>query len=580
MSRLIITLRDNQIGFSSADITGMACIGPASAGLLNTLVGIGDPQLAYTTWTAGDLPDRCAFHFSVDGKGPLYGMRCAASTAGTIPDYKKTVHAAHAGNGANLFPGPLVQPTAPRNLEAAAGAGYDGGALTVVGTGKDDAAITEVITPVAGSTVKGLRVFKTIVSITKAAIGANPATVTVYTGNKTAEGASTTNSNVTVSGTPLASYQPQAKVTRAGDVASGAPAAMYSWDGGKTWSSEYAIPAGGVFSGFATSHGLTFTWVGTLLKVDDAFALKTTGPIPTSGDMSTALTALHADPRTWEFVHLLGPANAAQAAMVESWLATCRTAGRWTFAVGEVRDIADTETNATWQTSILADYAGFSSTYGQYSAVAGYADTTLPGGRGIQRRSLAWAYASTLTRIAISEHPGAVAIVGPLRGLYKADAGGLYHDERVTPGLGGSIGRFCVAQTHIGLTGGYVGDGAGLRGAGTMAAGDSDFSSIMNVRVAMKMCRTLQGKGPLLLGRKLATKSTGVLLDSEAKGLDEQASAWLRIGMGTDVVSTRAVVSRSEIVYVTKKLPFIAYMRPYAYAEEVSFDVGFEGVTL
>lgn len=95
------------------------------------------------------------------------------------------VHAAVAGNAvANLFPGPITQPSVPRNLSFVFAASYDGGNITVVGTDQFDQPQTEVITAVASSTVPGVRIFKTVTSITKAAVGANPATVTVNSGVK------------------------------------------------------------------------------------------------------------------------------------------------------------------------------------------------------------------------------------------------------------------------------------------------------------------------------------------------------------------------------------------------------------
>lgn len=95
------------------------------------------------------------------------------------------VHAARAGNNAtNLFPGPITNPAIPRNLTATAAASYDGGALTIVGTDQFNRVITEVITPVPSSTVVGNKAFKTVTSITKAAVGANAATVSVGTGVK------------------------------------------------------------------------------------------------------------------------------------------------------------------------------------------------------------------------------------------------------------------------------------------------------------------------------------------------------------------------------------------------------------
>jgi hypothetical protein len=117
----------------------------------------------------------------------LSGVPQAVLLPAVVPAAKAAtaVHAAVAGNAvANLFPGPITNPVSARNLSAVAAASYDGGALTIVGTNQFDAAQTEVITPVAASTVYGTKIWKTVTSITKAAVGANAAAVSVGTGDK------------------------------------------------------------------------------------------------------------------------------------------------------------------------------------------------------------------------------------------------------------------------------------------------------------------------------------------------------------------------------------------------------------
>jgi hypothetical protein len=127
----------------------------------------------------------------------LSGVPQAILIPAVVPAAKSAtaVHAAVAGNAvANLFPGPITNPVTPRNLSAVAASSYDGGALTIVGTNQFDAAQTEVITPSAGSTVYGTKVFKTVTSITKAAVGANAAAVSVGTGDKIGVGYNVANS--------------------------------------------------------------------------------------------------------------------------------------------------------------------------------------------------------------------------------------------------------------------------------------------------------------------------------------------------------------------------------------------------
>lgn len=580
---LTLSLRDGSLGYSASAARGLAVLGPATSGTVNQLVSLADPQQAYDSFVSGKLADRCAFGL-IHGPGPIYAMRCATSTAGSMPSYRKQASDTLAGNNAgNAFAG-LVQPAAPRNIEVDFAAGWDGGNVTIVGTGADGGAITEVITAAANSTVKGKRVFKTITSASKGAVGAAAATAQLFSGNKSAEGSSSTDGQIASTGSaPLDDFDIWVRMTRDGNVAGpSSPAFTYSLDGGDTWSAEIAVPVGGSYTGLATSHGLTLVFTGSAMKAGDAFRFASVGPSSTTGDLQAGLDALAADSRTWEGLHIMGPLTAAQAAVVETWVAAQRAVGRYLWVVGEARDIASTETEDTWMTALLADYAGFTSTYGQVSIVAGYGETVLPGARGIQRRSLAWSVTTQIARMDLSQHPGQPQDAGPLRGIYKpANIPGVYHDERAKPGLGGTTGRFTTVQTILGdATHYYVGDAGGKRSPGTMAAATSDYSMLMNVRVIMEACRLALEAGQKWLARQLATKTTGELLPSQADKVDKDISTYLEtylVGAG-HAVSAYAVVSRSEKVLATKKLPIRFFVRPYGYALEVAFEGGFESV--
>ena len=64
-----------------------------------------------------------------------------------------------------------AQPDVPRNItvtSTAVGTADTMGTITVVGTDVDNQPLTEVITPVSGSLVAGLKAFKTVVSVTGA----------------------------------------------------------------------------------------------------------------------------------------------------------------------------------------------------------------------------------------------------------------------------------------------------------------------------------------------------------------------------------------------------------------------------
>lgn len=80
-----------------------------------------------------------------------------------------------------------ASPAYPRNVRAVFGATWDGGNIVVTGTDQFDAAATETLVAVANSTVVGTKVFKTVSSVAKTAVGVGlhgTNTVTVGTGDK------------------------------------------------------------------------------------------------------------------------------------------------------------------------------------------------------------------------------------------------------------------------------------------------------------------------------------------------------------------------------------------------------------
>lgn len=89
------------------------------------------------------------------------------------------VHAAVQADDANAFPGPITAPDVPRTLQVAFAASWDGGDVTVVGTDQFGNAQTETFADVAGTTVAGSKIFKTVTSITKETVGATTNTASV-----------------------------------------------------------------------------------------------------------------------------------------------------------------------------------------------------------------------------------------------------------------------------------------------------------------------------------------------------------------------------------------------------------------
>lgn len=99
----------------------------------------------------------------------------AASAVGVL--------AAKAGNSAiSSWSTGITNPAHIRSLQVVFAGSYDGGNITITGLDQFGRAQTETITANAGNTVQGTKVWKTISTIAKAAVGGNAATFTVQTG--------------------------------------------------------------------------------------------------------------------------------------------------------------------------------------------------------------------------------------------------------------------------------------------------------------------------------------------------------------------------------------------------------------
>ena len=119
------------------------------------------------------------------GGDDLFGVKTGgtgATVLGANDEFEATALAG--GINGNAFPGAFTNPAYPRNLSCVAAAGYDGGAVTITGTDPADAALEETITPTPGGTEYGVKLFKTVTSALKAAVGVDAAAVSIGTGDK------------------------------------------------------------------------------------------------------------------------------------------------------------------------------------------------------------------------------------------------------------------------------------------------------------------------------------------------------------------------------------------------------------
>lgn len=130
----------------------------------------------------GDLMAMSALSLEATGRAGLLLIGTpAAKSANSV---KGTFYGDQA---TNPIAGPFTAPAVPRNLRAVFGADWDGGDLVIVGTNQYGLPVTETLVAVAGTTVVGTKIFKTITSVTKGAVGVGTHatnTATIGTGDK------------------------------------------------------------------------------------------------------------------------------------------------------------------------------------------------------------------------------------------------------------------------------------------------------------------------------------------------------------------------------------------------------------
>ena len=102
----------------------------------------------------------------------------AAADSGT------SVHASYT-TGINVnFPGAFTNPDVPRNVRVDYSGGYDGGDTTITGTDINNAPMTEVIADVAGTSVYGVKCFKTVAAAAQQNLGGGGQTASIGCGHK------------------------------------------------------------------------------------------------------------------------------------------------------------------------------------------------------------------------------------------------------------------------------------------------------------------------------------------------------------------------------------------------------------
>jgi hypothetical protein len=551
-----LTFKDGGLGIITSGAGRMQVkVGLSTIGTPGVAQTCANPTTAKTLLGAGPLADAVIGHVGRSGAAVL-AVNCVLGTAGSVGAFTQV------GSGAGV----VSASCAPHQQVLIKC--FLGGALgtSTFQFSVNGAAYGPVVASVAGSTW-AYRVPGTFTTLTFAT--GTYRTGDVYTlpvtGTVSASVPAGGPATITQVSSPLDAYKLQVKIALAGALATAQ--FTYSLDGGSVVSSpittaaSYVIPNTGIVLGFSAA-----AYVAT-----DTYSATCSPPTFTSSAAQAAIEAAFADGTAFEGIHIVGTtdtsANAAViATMLESEVQSAATTLlRYVWGVCECPTV---EADAT----VKAALASFVSTTGRVSIAIGQCDLLSRDNALTMIRSIAWPYCTRLASTRMSEHPGKV-MLGSLTGV-----------SDIYPTFGGAScadtfdsARFVTARRITGMPGLYI-----TRGQ-TMSLPTSDYSRIMNVRVANRAATIAQTAFTYFLNNDWRIDpDTGKLDARDAIVLEGQVLNQLRTaligepGSATDEVSSVSVALNPDNNMLSDStLGAAISIVPKGYGEQINVGIGF-----
>jgi len=556
---LIITILDGSLGQIPASVAGASVkAGICSACVPNTVTSFSDLNTALATLGTGPLTEALADTLSVAG-GPVFALPFTPSTAGSA--------SATSDNTGVVGTATVTTSAAPDKqidlkIQTAGPIGTMAFQVRVNGGAYGAPVVT------SGTTFT-YAVPGTLVSITFAA--ATYVATDVYTiattGVVTRAGSGPAATNLTFTASPLDTYDIRITVTTGG--ALGVGVFTYSVDGGNNVSGQILIPSGGVYA--IPGTGVVATFSSATYVVGDVYKRGTTTAAYSGSDATAALTALLADPNEWGFIHVIGMgANAAAAASLAATVDTQMTAAESSFRyVWSAIECPTTEADSALATA----FASFASTRIMVCAGDIGHQSTLTG--RVIRRNSAVAITSRIAAIPPGEDP---AWVGSPKGALR-NIRSLYPNGGSTSWSQTTLNanRFATVRKFTGRAVYYVTNG------NMMAASGSDFNFVQRRRVMDVACRVVRQRGLLLLNSSIQVdRKTGFIFGPKAVEIEDSINAALKnaiVDTG-DASGCSVVVSLTENILATNRLPISVRVLPLAYAKSIPVTIGFQNPAL
>lgn len=362
--------------------------------------------------------------------------------------------------------------------------------------------------------------------------------------------------DMTATGSPLDAYQVQVKIVDAGDLDTAS--FRYTLDGGDTWSGKlaaqatYAIPDTGItlnFSEDAVTPENSF-------KAGDLYEFSTTAPEASVSSIQAAVQALLSSNYEYEFIHVVGEADAAAWTALASLASTAETNFRYIHFLAEAAGPGAAETVDAWVDARVTEAESFASTRVAVCAARAKVVDFLTG-RQVDR-NLAGIYAGWVSASKVQQSPGEVAR-GAVPGIVKLLPEGL-NDAYI---LALDDARYITFRQYIGLAGFYVTNGR------MMAPEVSDFRYVELRRPMDKACA---------LTRTAALRHEhGEATPAGIDALEGDLTAPLDTMTGAgEIMAGRVIIPRDQDIIATSTLRVKVRIVPVPIMRWIEVEMGFE----
>lgn len=171
---------------------------------------------------------------------------------------------------------------------------------------------------------------------------------------------------------PYGTYEARLRVTLGGTIATGPISFVWSLDGGRAESVVTAL--GTAITYTIPNSNVKFNFAAGSLVTGDIISVRTLAPAPTATDIDAAFVAIAASTVDCGIVVCEFPCTAALAAHVKTGLAALRAVGKRVTALlrAPIRNFEGAQSEATWVTAEIADYAAFQDSNECVSAAYGF----------------------------------------------------------------------------------------------------------------------------------------------------------------------------------------------------------------